>query len=90
MSPLASLDVSKSNGPDGVYAYESFNFALKLDSVPQQWKEAHVIPVPKVPVPISPNNYRTISLLSLLSKILKNICINLFIDHLEEGHLLSY
>ena len=68
---------------------EVFNFSLKLGSIPQQWKEAHVIPIPKVPVPKSPNNYRPISLLSLLSKILEKHLYYLIIDHLEEGHLLS-
>ena len=82
---LASLDVSRSSGPDSISAYilkyiaasiassitELFNSSLKLGSVPQQSKEARVVSIPKVPVPKSPDNYRPISLLSLLSKILE-------------------
>ena len=67
---------------------ELFNSSLTLTSVPQQRKEARTIPIPKVLVPKSPNNYRPTSLLSLLSKILDKHLYYL-IDHLEEGHLLS-
>ena len=68
---------------------ELFNSSLRLGSVPQQWKEARVIPIPKVLVPKSPNNYSPISLLSLLSKVLEQHLYYLITDHLEEGHLLS-
>ena len=100
---LVSLDVSKASGPDGVSAYmlkytaasiapsitEMLNLSLKQGSVPLQWKEARITPIPKIPAPKAPENFRPISLLTLLSKILEKHLSNLIIDHLNEAHLLS-
>ena len=82
---LSSLDVTKSNGPDGISArmlkYTAFsiapavtmlfNLSLKLGRVPHCWKTSRIVAIPKTPAAKSPDNYRPISLLSILSKVLE-------------------
>ena len=45
-----------------------FNLSLKLGRVPLCWKRSSVVPIPKIPAAKSPDYYRLISLLSILSK----------------------
>jgi hypothetical protein len=47
--------------------------SLTLDKVPQEWKEANVVPVPKRGDVQEVSNYRPISLLSLVSKLLEQV-----------------
>ena len=98
---LASLDVTKSNGPDNISARmlkatatslapsvaALFNLSLQLGRIPQAWKRSRVVPIPKVTAPKSPDNYRPISLLSLLSKVLERHVYNLIGSHLEANPL---
>ena len=100
---LASLDVSKSSGPDEVSAYMLkdtaasitpsitmlFNLSLKTGRVPKPWKQARVTPIPKVSAPKVPENYRPISLLCILSKPLEKHVSILISDYLDENCLLS-
>ena len=81
---LKSLDPTKAPGPDGIptrvlkYCAEElipnltklFNTSLLQGFVPQEWKEANVVPVLKKGDPTNPTNYRPISLLPTISKIL--------------------
>lgn len=82
---LSILDVSKSCGSDNISAYmfkytaknicssvtSLFNLSLKMRQVPSQWKEACVSPIPKQSKQVSPDHYRPISLLCILSKIME-------------------
>ena len=91
------MNVSKSNGPDDISARmlkatsasiapsvtSLFNQSLKLGRVPMKWKESRVVPIPKVPAPKSPDNYRPISLLSVLSKALEKHVYRLIASHLD-------
>ena len=85
---LLSLDTSKASGPDGISAkmlkntatsiYRSvtkiFNQSISTGQVPSGWKSSLVVPVPKTSDHLqNPNNYRPISLLSILSKVLESI-----------------
>ena len=94
---LASLDTTKSNGPDGISArmlkftaYSIapavtilFNLSLKLGRVPSAWKSSHIIPIPKIPKAKSPDSYRPISLLSILSKTLERHVFRLLTTELD-------
>ena len=95
---LASLDASKSNGPDNNIPARMlkataasiapsvaslFNLSLKLGRVPLKWKESRVVPIPKVPAPKTPDNFRPISLLSVLSKVLEKHIYGLIASHLD-------
>ena len=77
----------KATGPDGISARllkecsneiarsltALFTKSLSLGNVPQEWKEANVVPVPKKGDIHEINNYRPISLLSLVSKFLEQV-----------------
>ena len=94
---LASLDVTKSSGPDDISARmlkataasiapsvtSLFNISLKLGRVPLEWKESRIVPIPKVPVPRTPDNFRPISLLSVLSKVFEKHIYSLITNHLD-------
>ena len=50
-----------------------FNMSLKEGKVPDAWKESRITMLPKKPPASDPNNYRPISLLSCLGKLLERI-----------------
>ena len=94
---LATLDTSKSSGPDDISApmlkYTAasitppitrlFNQSLQEGKIPSDWKISHVVPIPKVSPAKSPDNYRPISLLSILSKVLERHVYSLIAAHLD-------
>ena len=101
---LNSLDVHKSTGPDHLPAkilkmcalliYEPltklFNKSLSTATFPTFWKVANITPIFKNKDSASnPLNYRPISLLSCLSKILEKIVFNRIYEHLTTNKLLS-
>ena len=100
---LASLDVSKSSGPDGISAKmlkhtavsiapsvtQLFNLSIKNGRVPRGWKLSTVVPIPKSGRSHSPDNYRPISLLSVLSKVLEKHIHTLIFNHLKQHYPLS-
>ena len=50
-----------------------FNYLLRSGKVPKQWKIAHVCAIHKKSDPQDVGNYRPISLLSVVSKVLERI-----------------
>ena len=100
---LSHLDISKSNGPDGISAKmlkytapyisssitQLFNLSIRTGKIPNAWKESHVVPIPKSSTVHDPKNYRPISLLSILSKVLEKHICSLILCHMEEFHPLS-
>ena len=100
---LASLDTSKSSGPDEISARmlkltafsiapavtALFNLSLRLGRVPTCWKRSRVVPIPKTTAAKSPDNYRPISLLSILSKVLERHVFQLITKELDETCPLS-
>ena len=97
-SILERLDVTKATGPDGISARllketasviapslcKLYNKSLSLGVLPQEWKEANVVPVFKKDKAEFTENYRPISLLSLISKVLERCVLNSFCDRLIE------
>ena len=63
-----------------------FNKSLTLGKVPQEWKEANVVPVPKKGDVHEVSNYRPISLLSLVSKLLEQV-VHLHVSEFVESSL---
>ena len=59
------------------------NLSLKVNGFPDIWKKALVIPMHKSGQPTLPNNYRPISLLPILSKVLENIINHKIREYLE-------
>ena len=82
---LKSLNVNKAKGPDGIPGRllkecakeissslaKLFNKSLRVGMVPKDWKLANIIPLFKNGTKGHLENYRPISLLSLVSKILE-------------------
>ena len=51
------------------------NLSLSSAVVPQQWKKASILPIPKIPSPQCPSDFRPISITSILSRILERIVV---------------
>ena len=96
---LMTLDIAKASGPDGISARmlretaehispsltKFFNLSIKTGSFPSLWKKSSIVLIPKANDNHDPSNYRPISLLSILGKLLekhvhhiiaKHVCTN--------------
>ena len=95
---LRQLDVSKSPGQDGICTRvlkeaatelapslsSLFNFSLANGVLPQDWKDATITALYKKGDPHLPTNYRPISLLSVVSKVLERVVHVRLYEYLEE------
>ncbi len=87
---MLGLDHKKACGPDGISplilkqcAHElapslsvMFNLSMSKSRVPSQWKDAHVVPIFKKGKRNTVDNYRPVSLLSVVSKIMERCTYN--------------
>ena len=62
---------------------------LKHGIIPDDWKTAKVIPIFKSGTRTDPGNYRPISVLPALSKILERAVHSQLIDYLEKFNLIT-
>lgn len=65
------------------------NYSLFTSSFPSAWKKAHVLPLPKVSNPSSVTQFRPISILPILSKVLESVVNNQLSNYLSSNSLLS-
>ena len=65
------------------------NMSLTAGMFPDGWKHSHVVPVPKSSNHSSPTDYRPISLLSILSKLLERHVHGIIAEHVEAHRPLS-
>ena len=65
------------------------NSSLASGVFPSQWKNALVIPIPKIPNPRDPSDFRPISLLPTLSKILEKVVAKQVLHFLYENNLME-
>ena len=100
---LSTLDTSKATGPDKISAHMLkatasaiapsvtvlMNLSLQTGTVPTERKKSLIVPIPKSSTPTTPNDYRPISLLSILSKVLERHVHHIISDHLHIMHPLS-
>ena len=100
---LSNLQLQTASGPDGISSHmlrstassitptitRIFNESLKQMKVPDHWKMSNVTPIPKSGDPTSPTNYRPISLLSLVSKVLERIVHSRISAFIFSNNLLS-
>jgi len=94
---ISSLDTKKASGADGISVKmikatapsivcsltKLFNLSLKSGKVPSDWKFARIVPIPKSGNPVNPSNYRPISILPVLSKLLEKHIHNIISYHLH-------
>ena len=94
---LLSLNTSKANGPDGISATmlksmaysiapgltKLFNKSISSGKLPSTWKTSSIVPIPKSNEKSSVTNYRPISLLSIISKLLERHIYWQIATHLE-------
>ena len=66
-----------------------FNESLRQGQIPKDWKISNITPIPKSGKPFLVNNYRPISLLSLVSKILERIVHSNLMDYLTRHNHIS-
>ena len=100
---LRSIDVKKALGPDNISPHvlkkcavqlseplaRLFNTCSEMQAWPKIWKRARVVASHKKKSRTSVENYRPISLLSIIGKIYERILVTILTDHLEKHHLLS-
>ena len=60
-----------------------FNLSLKNGELPTEWRVPAVNPIPKGTAKTEVSNYRPISLLSILSKLLEKHVHKLILDHMD-------
>ena len=96
LAVLLSLDTNKATGPDEIpprilkeCAHQIapslcllFNQSLEHGSLPKKWKLANIIPIHKKGDISNVENYRPISLLSVISKVLERCVLRKLRDHL--------
>ena len=61
-----------------------FNHSLNIDQIPCEWKSADVTPLHKKDCKEAAENYRPISLLPIVSKVLERCAGNRFYKHLKD------
>ena len=100
---LASLDPKKAVGLDNVSSLflrdgasslatpvaHIINMSITNETVPKSFKDAKVIPLFKKGSRLDPGNYRPVSVLSVLSKILERAVHSQLNDYLKKRNLLS-
>ena len=65
-----------------------FNLSIATGIFPTELKTSRIIPIFKGGDPLNPDNYRPISLLSSISKVLEKYIANKLVEHLESNNLL--
>lgn len=65
------------------------NMIIVTGTFPTTWQHALITPIYRVSNPEDPSNYRSITLLPILSKILEKIVATQSMKHLESNNLLS-
>ena len=100
---LKRLNASKSQGPDNLHPKllletldeikepltEIFKKSLQEGTVPNDWKLANIVPLHKNGSKSSPENYRPISLTSVVSKIMEKLVRDKIMEHMEENNLFT-
>ena len=100
---LRCLDPSKASGPDGISSRvlkecakelakplaRLFNSCLQHGCQPASWKLANVVPIHKRNSKTSVKNYRPVSLLNVMSKVMESIVNTQLMNYLDNNHLLS-
>ena len=99
---LANLDRNKSAGPDGIHPsilkplkdlikeplVDLFNASLDYHTMADDWRKAHIIPIHKGGDVRLPENYRPISLTSVVLKAMERIIRDRIVEYVTRNHIL--
>ena len=98
VTQLASLDPKKAIGLDDLSSFFlrdaansitlPINASILTKTVPESFKEAHVVPLFKKGSKLEPGNYRPVSILNVLSKIMEQAVHTQLNEYLERRDLL--
>ena len=100
---IRRMSASRSVGLDGVpifavrkcfpviasHLLHLINLSLSTKVFPNRWKTACILPIPKSGDPTVPSNNRSISLLSVLSKILEKVVCTQLTSYLDANGILN-
>jgi len=100
---LTTLDINKAVGPDLIHSKilkeaaiviceplsKMFNLSLKRKNFPSVWKRAKFSPVFKKEAPSHVGNYRPISLLSIISKVMERCIFKYLHNHLLNNKIIT-
>ena len=103
LNKMSKLNVNKSQGPDEIHnkllyelrhelskpLTELFRKSLVTGQIPQDWRDANVIPLFKKGKRDQPQNYRPVSLTSVVGKLLEGIIKDYITLHLEKFKLIK-
>lgn len=99
---LSKLDPNKAKGPDGIHPRllkeisdivteplcSLYNLSLKTKKLPPDWRTATITPIFKKGSRSQPENYRPISLTSVVAKLIEGIVNDAVIAHMTRNGLL--
>lgn len=100
---LKKTQIHSASGPDGVSAWmlhtfadelapslaSIFNLSLKTGKIPDDWKLANVVPIPKNSHTQDVRSYRPISLLPIISKTLERFVYQIIMEHLDAHSVIT-
>jgi len=100
---LKNLNAHKATGPDSIPSFilktaaneiapiltKMFQTSLDTGAVPQDWKDAHVVPLFKKDERHLASNYRPVSLTSITCKVLEHIIHSSIMDHYDQNNILT-
>ena len=66
-----------------------FNLSLREGTVPHEWKHANVVPVLKKGNRCNAENFRPVSLTSVVCKLIESLLRDHMVDFLERNNLLK-
>ena len=100
---LQTLNIKKATGPDGISACFLrlvaeelaepltfiFNMSIRSGFIPRAWKQSNVSPIHKGGSCDDPGNFRPISIILIIAKVLEKLIANQLLNYFETHHLLS-
>ena len=100
---LKTLKTGKASGPDCInnrilietahqlapHLSELFNFSLNISSVPNSWKVSNVCPIFESGDTSLPSNYRPVSLLNSIEKVLERVIFKHVFNHLKDNNFIT-